>query len=132
MGNDMIDNAVEFLMGATQPQELGIALLVIVVLATLTGMIAVSVSWMVGLHKHPSWTFDAAFKHVFVRSIVWTAGVLAIIGAIWWLPSFFIPTALERDARSWQVMATLGTAILSNLFYYATIVGSIRRPKPQS
>jgi len=86
---------------------------------------------MVWLYKHPSWTFDAAFNHVFVRSIRWTATVLAMIGAIWWLPSFFIPAALERDAQTWQVMATLGIAILSNLFYYATIVGPIRQPKPQ-
>jgi hypothetical protein len=96
----MIDNAADFLAAVTRPEALAIALLALVVLTALTGMLAASVSWMVWLYKHPSWTFEAAFNQVFVRSIVWTVAVLAMIGAIWWLPSFFIPVALERDAQT--------------------------------
>jgi len=108
---------------------LAIVLIALIVVVGILSILWFSIARIVWLHKHPSWTFKAAFDHLFQRSVLWLLAFALVVAAIWLLPAYVVPDSLTPDTRLWQAIATFATAILSNLLYYAFIVERIRRPR---
>ena len=104
------------------------ALIVVFVAVGLVCIMRFSVARIVWLWKHPSWTYDAAFNHVFYYGL----GILPVTGtgvaAIWLLPQQVRIPMPQHEIHSWQLLATVAAIVTTNLFFYFVVVDKIRRP----
>jgi hypothetical protein len=106
-------------------------LTLVLVFGLIVGTIAATSLWSVAravtIHKHPDWTFNAAFGFVYTRGLIAFALSAAIIAVIWFFPWW--PTDSNASiAIGLRINATFLVMAIDLLHYYRTILGKIRKP----